>query len=59
MKENKRKIKEDVENILNRMRSGDYYVVIYPAVGVGVAGLPLKAPLTHAYILEQIKRVKS
>ncbi len=35
LKNNKSKIKEDVDEIIERMRSGRYDKVIYPEAGVG------------------------
>jgi hypothetical protein len=35
LKDNKSKIKEDVDEIIERMRSGRYDKVIYPEAGVG------------------------
>jgi hypothetical protein len=60
LKSNKSKIKEDVDEIIARMKSGKYDEVIYPeaGVGTGVAGLPGKAPLTYGFVLEEIERLK-
>ena len=61
MKENKGKIREDVDEIIKRMKSGKYNEVIYPAAGVGtgVAGLVEKAPLTYGVVLEEIERLRN
>jgi len=56
---NKQVITSDVNKLIAAWNTGNYTRVIVPQIGVGLAGLPTRAPKTYAHLTAELDRLKS
>ena len=56
---NKREITNDVNRIIDEFKTGKYKKIILPTIGVGLAKLNTKAPLTWNHLQAELNRLES
>lgn len=56
--ENKKIITEDINKSIKEFDTGGYNRMVVPSLGTGLAQLDKKAPLTFAYLQEELKRLE-
>jgi hypothetical protein len=54
---NKQMIREDIDNVINTFRNGNYEELVIPKIGIGFAKLPIKAPKTFAFLQSELDRL--
>lgn len=55
---NKTLIERDINLAIEKYKSGGYENLVIPPMGVGLAKLPEKAPLTYKFLRQEIERLK-
>jgi hypothetical protein len=56
---NKREITNDVNRIIDEFKTGKYKKIVLPTIGVGLAKLNTKAPLTWNHLQAELNRLES
>ena len=58
LQENKRIITDDINKAIAEWNTGKYNKLIIPQMGVGLAELPTRAPLTFKFLQQELKRLE-
>jgi hypothetical protein len=58
LQENKRIITDDINKAIAEWNTGKYNKLIIPQMGVGLAELPTRAPLTFEFLQQELKRLE-
>lgn len=58
LENNKKIITQDINKAIDKWNTGKYVKLIIPQIGVGLAALPTKAPLTWKFLNEEFNRLE-